>query len=65
MRPQRRATFVKPVTAFYHDVAFSRFGKRERKRQLLYAIAAAPTLGYLLHRPHTTGTETALAWRRT
>ena len=63
-RPDRSATFVNPVTAFYHDVSFSRLG--ERKRKLLYAMAAPLTLaGYLLHRPRTLGTETAFAWRRT
>ena len=52
------------MTAFYHDVSFSRLG--ERKRKLLYAMAAPLTLaGYLLHRPRTLGTETAFAWRRT
>ncbi|MDW6022001.1 methyltransferase domain-containing protein [Mesorhizobium sp. BAC0120] len=60
---ERRATFINPVTAFFHDVAFSRLGRRRRK--LLYALAAPLTaFGYLLHRPSTRGTETAFAWRK-
>jgi GT2 family glycosyltransferase/SAM-dependent methyltransferase len=63
MGPRRSATFVNAVTAFYHDVGFSRLGPR--KRRLLYALTAAPTIaGYLLHRRDTAGTETALAWQR-
>lgn len=59
----RRASFINPVTAFYHDVAFSRLGGR--KRALLYALAAVPTaLAYALHRPSTSGTETAYRWER-
>jgi SAM-dependent methyltransferase len=62
-KPDRSATFINPVTAFFHDVAFSKFGRRRRK--LLYALAAPATvIGYLLHRPSTRGTETAFAWRR-
>ncbi|MBS3647228.1 class I SAM-dependent methyltransferase [Pseudaminobacter sp. 19-2017] len=60
---ERRATFINPVTAFFHDIAFSRLGRRRRK--LLYALAAPLTaIGYLLHRPSTRGTETAFAWRK-
>jgi hypothetical protein len=60
---ERRATFINPVTAFFHDVAFSRLGRWRRK--LLYALAAPLTaIGYLLHRPSTRGTETAFAWRK-
>lgn len=62
-RPERRASFINPLTAFAHDVAFSRLGRR--KRRLLYALAAPFTAaGYLLHHPAMTGTETALALRR-
>lgn len=60
---ERRATFINPLTAFFHDVAFSRLGRRQRK--LVYALAAPLTaVGYLLHRPSTRGTETAFAWRK-
>ena len=56
------ASFINRVTAFYHDVAFSKLSSRKRK--LLYAAAALPTfLAYKLHRPWTRGTEIALAWR--
>jgi SAM-dependent methyltransferase len=63
MAPERSATFINPVTAFFHDVSFSRIGAR--RRRILYALAAPVTLlGYLMHRPSTRGTETALAWRK-
>jgi len=59
----RRANFINPVTAFYHDVAFSRLGPRKRK--LLYAAAALPTwLAYVLQSRSGRGTEMACAWRR-
>lgn len=61
--PDAISSFINPVTAFYHDVAFSTLSPRRRK--LLYAAAALPTaLAYLLHRPSTPGTETAFRWRR-
>lgn len=61
--PERRATFINPVTAFFHDVAFSRLGRR--RRMVLYGLAAPATIiGYLLHRPSTRGTETAFSWRK-
>lgn len=61
--PERAATFINPVTSFYHDVAFSRL--RRRTRRLVYA-ATAPivSIGYLAHLPTTRGSETAFAWRR-
>jgi len=61
--PARSATFVNPVTAFFHDVGFSRLGPTTKRA--LYALAAPATLmGYALHRPESPGTETAFAWRR-
>ncbi|WP_374469563.1 class I SAM-dependent methyltransferase [Phenylobacterium sp.] len=61
--PEARASFINGLTAFFHDVAFSRLGRR--KRRLLYALAAPLTaLGYLLHHPAMTGAEIAGAWRR-
>lgn len=61
--PERSATFINPVTSFYHDLAFSRLPRRIRKP--LYAVAApVVSLGYLAHRPSTSGSETAFAWRR-
>jgi SAM-dependent methyltransferase len=61
--PERSATFINPVTSFYHDLAFSRLPRRVRKP--LYAVAApVVSIGYLAHRPGMTGSETAFAWRR-
>lgn len=61
--PERTATFINPVTAFYHDVAFSRL--RRRARKAIYALAAPViSVGYLAHRPGMRGSETAFAWRR-
>jgi SAM-dependent methyltransferase len=61
--PERSATFINPVTSFYHDLAFSRLPRRMRKP--LYAVAApVVSIAYLAHRPDTPGSETAFAWRR-
>jgi len=61
--PEKRASFINPLTAFAHDLAFSRLGRR--KRRLLHALAAPVTaIGYLCHHPALPGNETALAWRR-
>jgi ubiquinone/menaquinone biosynthesis C-methylase UbiE len=61
--PTATATFIGPVTAFYHDVAFSKL--RRRQRLALYALAALPTAAaYLLHRPDWRGAELAASWRR-
>jgi SAM-dependent methyltransferase len=61
--PEASATFINPVTAFFHDIAFSRL--RGRWRKMLYAAAALPTaIAYSLHGRSTRGTETAFAWRR-
>lgn len=61
--PERQASFINALTAFYHDVAFSRLG-RSARRMLYGAAAPAAALGYLLHRPAGRGAETAAAWRR-
>jgi len=61
--PERAASFINPLTAFAHDVAFSRLDRR--RRRLLHALAAPVTaVGYLCHHPALPGAETALAWRR-
>lgn len=61
--PVATATFINPVTAFYHDIAFSRLGRL--RRIILYALAAPVVLGaYALDRGLGRGTETALAWRK-
>lgn len=60
--PERRAGFINPLTALYHDLAFSRLGRRARK--LAYAAAApVAATGYLLHASWLGGAETAAAWR--
>jgi SAM-dependent methyltransferase len=57
------ASFINPLTAFYHDVSFSRLGRRQR--QVLYALASpVAALGYLGHAPGSSGAEAAFAWRR-
>jgi hypothetical protein len=57
------ASFINPATAFFHDIAFSRLGRR--KRLLLYAASAPIVLpAYALHGRAWRGTETALAWRK-
>jgi ubiquinone/menaquinone biosynthesis C-methylase UbiE len=56
-------SFINPITAFYHDVAFSHLGPRKRK--LLYLVAAIPTAAaYAMHGRATWGTEIACAWVR-
>jgi SAM-dependent methyltransferase len=61
--PRRRASFINPVTAFFHDVSFSLL--RGKARKLAYAVAAPATaLGYVLHSAASRGTEMAVAWQR-
>lgn len=60
--PEQSATFINPVTSFYHDIAFSRLSRRSR--QMMYLLTAPViSIGYLAHRPNTRGAETAFAWR--
>ena len=60
--PDASATFINPLTAFFHDVAFSRLSLGSR--HLLYLLASPVVLpAYKLHRRSTRGTETAFAWR--
>lgn len=61
--PARSAGFINALTAFAHDVSFSRLGRRRRK--LLY-LAAAPltAVGYFCHHPLMGAAETAATWRR-
>lgn len=57
------ATFITPVTAIGHDIAFSRLPYLIR--QFLSILVSPITwVGYLLHKPHSKGTETAYAWRK-
>lgn len=62
-KPVAAASFINPVTAFYHDIAFSRLGRRSR---LLLYLATAPLVlpAYAMHRRHQRGTEGAFAWRK-
>lgn len=60
--PLRRwASFINPVTALAHDIAFSHLAYR---RRVLTALAPLTWAGYLLQRPHGKGTETASAWAK-
>lgn len=60
--PEQSASFINPVTSFYHDVAFSRLPRSAR--QMMYVLAApAISIGYLAHSADTRGSETAFAWR--
>ena len=60
---ESRSSFINPVTAFFHDISFSRL--RRRWRTLLYAAAAPATaVAYAAHRSAMAGMETAFAWRR-
>ena len=54
------ASFINPVTSLNHDIAFSNLPHR---RKLTAALSPLTWLGYALHRPHGTGSETASAWR--
>lgn len=60
-RPTRRASFINPWSALYHDIAFSRLN---RFCKTLGYVAAAPVaaFGYLTDRGAGKGTETAYAW---
>jgi SAM-dependent methyltransferase len=61
--PERTAGFINPLTAWYHDLAFSKLGRPARTA--LYAMSApAALLGYLAHRPGFRGTQTSYAWRQ-
>ncbi|MGC1306850.1 MAG: class I SAM-dependent methyltransferase [Phormidesmis sp.] len=56
-------TFITPITVIGHDLAFSRLPFW--MRQLLSILVSPITwIGYLLHRPHGKGTETASSWEK-
>jgi GT2 family glycosyltransferase/SAM-dependent methyltransferase len=61
--PISTATFITPVTAISHDIAFSKLPERVR-RAVCAALAPATWAGYRLHRQNGPGTETASAWRK-
>lgn len=57
------ASFINPLTVLCHDVAFSNLS--HRKRQLICKLLSPLTwLSYSLHKPESTGTETASAWQK-
>jgi SAM-dependent methyltransferase len=58
---QAWASFINPVTALGHDLSFSNLPHR---RKVVAALTPLTWLGYLLHRPHGGGTETASAWQK-
>lgn len=57
------ATFINPLTALCHDVAFSSLSVRKREL-LCWLISPLTWSGYVLHQPTSLGTETAVAWRK-
>ncbi len=60
--PARAAhTFINPITALAHDLAFSSLRPRVVEAACI-AIAPLTIAGYAAHRPTTRGTETALRW---
>jgi ubiquinone/menaquinone biosynthesis C-methylase UbiE len=63
LRRRSYSSFINPVTALCHDFAFSRLPGRVR-RALCWLIFPITWLGYVLHRPHRRGTETASCWQR-
>jgi SAM-dependent methyltransferase len=60
---QSSATFINPLTVLGHDIAFSRLSHRKRKL-LCKMLSPLTWLSYYLHKPQTTGTETASAWQK-
>lgn len=63
LRCQDSATFITPLTVVCHDVSFSRLPRRLR-RGICAALSPLTWLGYALHKPGNTGTETASAWQK-
>ncbi len=57
------ATYISPLTALGHDIAFSRLPYRAR-RSLCVLLSPLTWLGYAVHRPSAKGTETASAWQK-
>ncbi len=60
---QSYATFITPLTILCHDIAFSRLPHLLR-RAICAALSPLTWLGYALHQPGNTGTETASAWQK-
>lgn len=57
------ATFITPVTAIGHDIAFSNL-PWVLKQGLSTLVSPITLAGYFLHQPHTKGTETAYRWEK-
>ncbi|HEU4564921.1 MAG TPA: class I SAM-dependent methyltransferase [Gemmatimonadaceae bacterium] len=57
------ATFISPLTALCHDIAFSRLSRTAR-RALCTAIGPLTWAGYALHGQHSRGTENVALWRK-
>ena len=57
------ATFISPITALSHDISFANFPLSVR-RALIVILSPVTLLGYAMHNPHATGTETAAVWRK-
>jgi len=57
------ATFITPVTVLCHDISFSHLSPRLR-RGICAMLSPITWLGYVLHKPAGTGTETASAWQK-
>lgn len=61
--PEATASFINPLTALCHDIAFSRLNRRQRLP--LYAMASPLTaFGYMIHGFGLPGTEIAARWRK-
>ena len=61
--PARATGFINPLTALYHDIAFSRLAGRKR-RMAFAAAAPIAALGYALPSGSQGGCEIAAAWVR-
>jgi SAM-dependent methyltransferase len=61
--PDRTSSFINPLTALSHDVAFSTFSRWQRVL-LHFTISPLTLLGYFLHKDTTKGTETAAVWHK-
>lgn len=61
--PDRTSSFINPLTALCHDIAFSRLSSRRRKA-LHLLISPITAAGYLGHRLIGRGSEICAAWRK-
>jgi SAM-dependent methyltransferase len=62
-KPRAMSSFINPLTALCHDIAFSQLS--QRKRRLLHALAAPITMvGYITHNMIGHGAEIGAAWSK-